>query len=88
MTVVSIDGGCPGVKDVKTGAIGATSMQFPLKMAGDALQAISAYIKDGTRPAASQGLDFTNTGVTLISDKPATGVESKDTAWGLANCWG
>ncbi|WP_427170498.1 substrate-binding domain-containing protein [Arthrobacter sp. 92] len=88
VTVVSIDGGCPGVKNVKTGAIGATSMQFPLKMAGDALQAISAYIKDGTRPAASQGLDFTNTGVTLISDKPATGVESKDTAWGLANCWG
>jgi fructose transport system substrate-binding protein len=75
-------------KDVQSGAIGATSMQFPLKMAGDALEAISAYVKDGTRPAASQGLDFTNTGVTLITDKPAPGVDSKDTAWGLANCWG
>lgn len=88
VTVVSIDGGCPGVEDVQSGAIGATSMQFPLKMAADALEAISAYVKDGTRPAASQGLDFTNTGVTLITDKPAPGVDSKDTAWGLANCWG
>jgi fructose transport system substrate-binding protein len=29
-----------------------------------------------------------DTGVTLITDKPVDGVESKDTAFGLENCWG
>ena len=28
--IVSVDGGCPGVKDVKDGVIGATSQQYPL----------------------------------------------------------
>ncbi len=31
--IVSVDGGCPGVKNVEAGVIGATSMQFPLLMA-------------------------------------------------------
>ena len=31
--VVSVDGGCPGVKNVEAGVIGSTSMQFPLLMA-------------------------------------------------------
>ena len=31
--VTSVDGGCPGVKNVEAGVIGATSMQFPLLMA-------------------------------------------------------
>src|SRR5260221_5414257 len=31
--IVSVDGGCPGVKSVKEGAIGATSQQYPLMMA-------------------------------------------------------
>ena len=31
--IVSVDGGCPGVKNVKAGVIGATSQQYPLLMA-------------------------------------------------------
>jgi fructose transport system substrate-binding protein len=31
---------------------------------------------------------YVDTGVTLITDKPQAGVDSKDTAFGLANCWG
>ncbi len=38
--IVSIDGGCPGVKNVEAGVIGATSQQYPLKMAAMALDAI------------------------------------------------
>src|SRR6185437_16479325 len=48
VTIVSIDGGCPGVQAVKAGQIGATSQQFPLKMAKLGVDAISAYAKDGT----------------------------------------
>jgi fructose transport system substrate-binding protein len=33
VTIVSVDGGCPGVAAVKAGQLGATSQQYPLKMA-------------------------------------------------------
>ncbi len=88
VTIVSVDGGCPGVQNVKDGVIAATSMQFPLDMAAQALEAVAAYLADGTKPANSEGLDFTNTGVTLITDLAVSGVESEDTTWGLEKCWG
>ena len=40
--IVSIDGGCPGVKNVEAGVIGATSQQYPHKMAAMALDAIAS----------------------------------------------
>ena len=88
VTIVSVDGGCPGVKDVKSGIIGATSQQYPLKMAELGVQAIVDFAKDDKKPEPSPGKDFLNTGVTLITDEPIDGVESKDTAFGLENCWG
>jgi fructose transport system substrate-binding protein len=88
VTIVSVDGGCPGVENVKAGIIGATSQQYPLKMAEEGVQAVVDYAEDGTKPQADEGQDFINTGVTLITDEPVDGVESKDTAFGLDNCWG
>ena len=83
VTIVSVDGGCPGVDNVAKGVIGATSMQFPLKMAQMGIDAIAAFAKDGTKPQAS-----VDTGVELITDDPQSGVEAKDSAWGKQNCWG
>jgi fructose transport system substrate-binding protein len=88
VTIVSVDGGCPGVENVKKGVIGATSQQYPLKMAELGVQAIVKFAKDDKKPEPSPGKDFLNTGVTLITDEPIEGVESKDTAFGLENCWG
>ena len=88
VTIVSVDGGCPGVQDVQAGAIGATSMQFPVKMATDALDAVQAFRASGAKPPTTPGLDFTNTGVTLITDQPAADAQSENTGWGLQNCWG
>ena len=88
VTIVSIDGGCPGVDNVSKGVIGATSMQFPLKMAQMGIDAIAAYAKSGTKPVATAGKDFVDTGTQLITDDPQAGVESKDTTWGKQNCWG
>ena len=88
VTIVSVDGGCPGVAAVKAGQIGATSQQYPLKMASQGVEAISTFAKDGTKPAATAGKTFTDTGVTLITDQAQSGVESKDTTFGAANCWG
>jgi fructose transport system substrate-binding protein len=88
VVIVSIDGGCPGVDNVSKGIIGATSMQFPLKMAQMGIDAITAYARDGTKPQATPGKDFVDTGAQLITDDPQAGVEAKDSAWGKQNCWG
>ena len=86
--VVSVDGGCPGVESVKSGVIGATSQQYPLLMASKGVEAVAAFIADGSKPSASEGLTFFNTGVNLITDKPAEGVPSLTSAEGLEICWG
>ncbi|MEE3359211.1 MAG: sugar ABC transporter substrate-binding protein [Pseudomonadota bacterium] len=86
--IVSVDGGCPGVQNVKDGVIGATSQQYPLLMASKGIEAIAAWAKDGVKPAATDGKDFFDTGVALVTDKPAEGVESIDTAAGTDLCWG
>ena len=82
--IVSIDGSCTGVQDVADGNIGATSMQFPLLMASLGVEAIAT----GDIPANSEGLDFLNTGVELITDNPVEGIDSQTSEWGLDNCWG
>jgi len=86
--IVSVDGGCPGIQNVADGVIGATSMQFPLRMAKQGVQAIVDFAATGKFPAPSEGLEFTNTGVVLITDQPVEGIESQNTTWGLENCWG
>jgi fructose transport system substrate-binding protein len=86
--IVSVDGGCPGVKSVTDGIIGATSMQFPLLMASKGVEAVAAFAKDGTKPKNSDGLNYFNTGVQLITDKPVEGVPSITSAEGAKICWG
>ncbi|GAA3191938.1 substrate-binding domain-containing protein [Dactylosporangium siamense] len=86
--VVSIDGGCDGVKQVKDGLINATSQQYPLKMAELGIKAVKQIATGGEKPKTSGGLDFFDTGVTLVTDKPAAGVESIDSTEGANRCWG
>jgi fructose transport system substrate-binding protein len=86
--IVSIDGGCPGVTNVKEGVIGATAQQYPLQMAALGIEAIKAFADTGEKPAPTEGKDFFDTGVTLITDAPVDGVESIDSARGLELCWG
>jgi len=83
VVLVSVDGGCAGVRNVKAGVIAATSQQYPLKMASLGVEAAVEYAKSGKK--ASGTID---TGVTLITDKPMKGVDSKDTGFGLDACWG
>ena len=86
--IVSVDGGCPGVQNVKDGVIGATSQQYPLLMASLGVEAIAAWAKDGSKPENTPGKDFFDTGVSLVTDKPVEGVESIDTKEGMDRCWG
>ena len=86
--MVSVDGGKGGCEGVKSGAIGATSQQYPLLMVDLGVKAIKEYAANGTKPTVSAGLDFFNTGVTLITDKPVEGLESKDSQYCIDNAWG
>lgn len=88
VTIVSIDGGCPGVQNVEEGIIGATSMQYPLQMAALGVEAVAAFVESGETPETTEGLDFTDTGVDLVTDEPADGVESMTSAQAKDLCWG
>jgi fructose transport system substrate-binding protein len=83
VVIVSVDGGCQGVKDVAAGKIAATSQQYPLKMAAMGMEAGVEYAKSGKKPSG-----YIDTGVALIAATPAAGIDSKDVAAGTELCWG
>ena len=83
VTIVSVDGGCAGIRNVKAGVISATSQQYPLKMAALGVAAGVDYANKGSKVSG-----YTDTGVTLIADKAMPGVESKDSKVGEQLCWG
>lgn len=83
VTILSVDGGCQGIRDTAAGVITATSQQYPLKMAALGVAAGVSYAKGGKKSTG-----YTDTGVTLISAKAIKGVDSKDTKVGMELCWG
>jgi fructose transport system substrate-binding protein len=87
--IVSVDGGCsPGLELVASGVIGATSQQYPGDMATLGMQAIKTLADGGEAPAVTEGLDFFDTGVSLVTDQPVDGVDSISVAEGQEICWG
>ena len=86
--IVSVDGGCPGVQNVKEGVIGATSMQFPLRMATLGVEAVAEFARSGMKPENTEGLNFLDTGVELVTDEPVEGIPSITSDEGLTKCWG
>ena len=82
--ILAVDGMCSnGVGNVEKGVIGATSMQYPLKMAAMGVAAGVQYAKDGKRQSG-----YTDTGVDLVAGKPVAGVKSIDTKTARGQCWG
>ena len=57
-------------------------------MASLGIEAIAQYAKDGTKPKPTEGKDFFDTGVALVTDKPAAGVDSISVKEGTDKCWG
>ena len=83
VVIVSVDGGCQGIRDVAAGHIAATAQQYPLKMAALGVAAGVDYIRTGRKPTG-----FTDTGVTLIAAKPMKGVDSRSVGTGMELCFG
>lgn len=86
--IVSVDGGCPGVRNVADGALGATAQQYPLVMASLGVEAIARFARTGQKPTPPPGRDFFDTGAVLVTDRSVEGMESIDSATGLRRCWG
>jgi fructose transport system substrate-binding protein len=86
--IVSVDGGCTGVKEVADGILGATAQQYPSKMAELGMAAIVKLVKSGEKPSVSSGLVFFSTGSQLVTDKAVSGLDSIDSAAASKVCWG
>jgi fructose transport system substrate-binding protein len=82
--LVSVDGSCDAIKDgVRTGRIDATSQQYPENMATEGMEAVSEAVRGGPAPSG-----YRDTGVELITADPVDGVDSRDEAFAVRNCWG
>jgi fructose transport system substrate-binding protein len=82
--LVSVDGGCEAIKrGIRTGEIDATAQQYPENMASKGVEAVAAAARGGTKPTG-----YLDTGVELITSDPVDGIESRDEAFGVRNCWG
>ena len=86
--IVTIDGACSGVSRVAAGELGATAMQYPVRMASLGVEAVVEFAKTGQKPQLPTGLDFHDTGVALVSAEPVAGVPSIDAEQGMTECWG
>ena len=86
--MVTIDGGCAGVRMVERGELGATVMRYPLEMARLGVEAVAEYAETGKKPENTPGLDFHDTGAVLVTEQPVAGVQSIGVEQGLGECWG
>jgi fructose transport system substrate-binding protein len=83
VVLVSVDGGCQGIKAIQAGRLAATAQQYPDKMAAMGVAAAIAYAKTGTKASG-----YTDTGVQLITATPANGIPSVTADSALTVCWG
>ena len=77
-------------------ALVADNLKTPGALAADYLKAVAhsdmtltaKFKKTGEKPQVTPGLDFFDTGVALVTDKPVSGLESIDSAAASKICWG
>ena len=82
--LVTIDGGCEAIKrGIRPGVIDATAQQYPENMARKGVQALVEAARGGPKPSG-----YLHTGVEVITGAPVEGAQSRNTAFGVRNCWG
>lgn len=80
--IVSMDGGCRGIKAVRDGIISTDVMQFPSKMAKLGVD-YAVQAANGKKIPA-----LIDTGEVLVTTHPQPFVPWSPVSFGLANCWG
>lgn len=83
VVLVSVDGGCQGIKAIQDGRLGATAQQYPVKMAELGVRAAVAF-----RDSSVRATGYIDTGVQLISAAPVANVPSLAADSAAKVCWG
>lgn len=86
--IVTIDGSCQGMGNVKSGVFAADATQYPGKMASLGVSSIAKLARGGPTPDKSTGKDFLDTGTNLVAHQPVPGIKSQTPAEGAKACWG
>ena len=86
--LVSIDGSCEGMADVKSGLFDADATQYPGKMAALGVASIANLARGGPKPSVSSGKDFLDTGTALVTGAKLPGLTSQTPEQALSTCWG
>ena len=82
ITIVSMDGGCRGIRAVRDGIINTDVMQFPAKMA-------KLGVDYAVQAAMGKKIPkLIDTGEILVTKNPQPYVPWSPVSFGLANCWG
>jgi len=76
VTIVTFDGSCDGISALKRGELTLNAQTYPGKQSSLAVAAAYAFVKDGTKPAPTKGLNYFDTGSALVSTTSITGVET------------
>ena len=86
--VVTIDGSCEGMNDVKAGTFAADATQYPGDMAAIGVQAVVARSEGKQPPGVTPGKTFLDTGTNLVATEVPDGVKAQTVDQGLERCWG
>lgn len=83
VVLVSVDGGCQGIKAIQDGRLGATAQQYPVKMAELGVRAAAVF-----RDSSVRATGYIDTGVQLITAKQVEAVPSLAADSASKVCWG
>lgn len=86
--IVSIDGSCEGVGNVRSGMFAADGAQYPALMSSLGVSAIAKLARGGKPPSVTSGKSFLDTGTALIAADSPGGVHNQTPDEASRRCWG
>lgn len=88
VTIVSIDGSCEGMQNVRSGEFAADATQYPGKMSRLGVTSIAKLARGGPKPSATGGKDFLDTGTALVANRRLGAQKIQTPKQASAACWG
>ncbi len=86
--IVTIDGSCEGMEDVKSGTFAADATQYPGDMAAIGVDAVVKRSHGQAPPGVTPGKTFLDTGTNLVAAEVPAGVKAQTVDEALTRCWG
>ncbi|HEY0805339.1 MAG TPA: substrate-binding domain-containing protein [Pseudonocardiaceae bacterium] len=86
--IVSIDGSCAGVQNVRDGVFAADGAQYPAAMAGLGVSSLATLAHGGRPPSVTRGKSFLDTGTALIASDEPGGLAGQKPDQAARACWG